>query len=116
MAAPRVLIVWPLRSVRVMAAFSHEVTDYVSGADSDFHLSRRSEHLPDHAQPVAAVDLLDVGRGEAAREQALAELGHVGSGDDLLRDLLAAEAAVEVRADGDVVGAAGQVADVLDVG
>ena len=60
-------------------------------------------------------DELDVVVGVAASLQQRLEFHQVGDGVEVGRRLLAAEAAVEVGADADVPGVAGQLADVVDV-
>ena len=60
-------------------------------------------------------DELDVGGAVAACGEQRGQLREVGDRRDVGRALLAAEAAVEIRADAAVPGVAGNLADVVDV-
>jgi hypothetical protein len=67
------------------------------------------------AQPVAVQDVGDVGVAVAALCQQAGEALQVGDGIQILGALFAAEAAVQVGADGGVAAVAGKLADVVDV-
>ena len=67
------------------------------------------------AEEVARENALDVGHGPAPAEEDVGKPGHVGDGLHLAGGLFVAERAIEVGADADVSGGAGNLGDVVGV-
>lgn len=69
----------------------------------------------EEAEEVAGEDVVDVGGFVAAGGEGFGEGGDVGDGVEVHGGLFSAVAAVEIGADADVAGVAGELADVVDV-
>ena len=71
--------------------------------------------LPEKPQPVAAANqFCGIGR-ESSRLQCIADTWQIGAGFDFKWDFVSTEPAVHVRADGNVIRIASQIANVLHV-